>query len=416
MIHLCFPLHDAKGIYSKYLGTAICSVLEHTNADISIHILHDETLSVENRRRFEEMVSRYKRQLFFYEINTRELNSYHDLAGNFTIGTLFRLMIPDILPHDIERLLYFDADLLVLLDIVELWKIPLEGNLVAARVDAREERWLCDVVRLTTHEEYFNAGVLLMNLAQIRRQYRLLEQSCDFFHEHPDCQYADQDAMNTLFRGCVKWLPERYNCYTKILRRRKIDTLVPAIYHFAGDIIDWEEPKNFDFQYLYYWCKSPWGSLSILQNNFMRQTILAHKKTLAQQVFFRRLTRQDVKKIVFGVRSVLLPALEEALGLWDWFDYFLDNDSDLHGAKIKDRRGKETLVLSPNEFAVANNKSCFIIVLSQKFYRDIRKQLIGYGLRENEDFIDGRLLLTQRQGGYAPFHDIDANVTETWQH
>ncbi len=49
MIHVCFSLYDASGAYSKYTGTAICSVLENTKENITIHLLHDSTLTEKNR-------------------------------------------------------------------------------------------------------------------------------------------------------------------------------------------------------------------------------------------------------------------------------------------------------------------------------------------------------------------------------
>ena len=47
MIHICFSLHDETGRYSKFTGTAICSIFENTFLppnSITVHILHDNTL------------------------------------------------------------------------------------------------------------------------------------------------------------------------------------------------------------------------------------------------------------------------------------------------------------------------------------------------------------------------------------
>ena len=198
MIHICFPLHDASGGYSKYAGTALCSLFEHTKAGVGIHLIHDETLSAENHQRFLDLTNGYRQKIFFYKIPSCQFEKYSNLSGRFTIGTLFRLMMPDVLPGSIHRLIYLDADILVKMDIQELWEFDLHGNVLAARRDVREERWLCDVLGAVSHEEYFNAGVLLLDLDEIRRNYRLLDQCLQFFQAYPDCQYADQDAMNTI--------------------------------------------------------------------------------------------------------------------------------------------------------------------------------------------------------------------------
>lgn len=398
MIRICFSLHDASGGYSKYAGTALCSLLDHAKAEVGIHLIHDETLSAENRQRFLDVANGHRQKIFFHEIPSSKFGQYSNLSGRFTIGTLFRLMIPDVLPESIHRLIYLDADILVKMDIQELWEFDLHGNVLAARRDVREERWLCDVLGAVSHEEYFNAGVLLLDLDEIRRNYRLLDQCLQFFQAYPDCQYADQDAMNTIFQGRVSWLPERCNCFTKVYRNLGISALEPAIYHFAGDQINLEEPEPFDYEFLAYLRKTPWGTPKELQTIFLKQIALAYQKNVAQQLFFKKVSNSEIKKIVFGVGSVLLDVLLGFVSLPHFPDCYVDNDKNLHGGS---RKGIP--IISPSQILLQPRGTYFIIILSQKYYQDIRQQLTDCGLCENEDFMDGRLLFTQRQGGYRSF-------------
>lgn len=52
MIHVCYALYDKNGKYSKLTGTSICSLFENTKAWVTIHLLHDHTLTEENRAKF----------------------------------------------------------------------------------------------------------------------------------------------------------------------------------------------------------------------------------------------------------------------------------------------------------------------------------------------------------------------------
>ena len=52
MIHVCYGLYDKNGHYSKFTGTSILSMFENTNEDVTVHILHDNTLTQENRDKF----------------------------------------------------------------------------------------------------------------------------------------------------------------------------------------------------------------------------------------------------------------------------------------------------------------------------------------------------------------------------
>ncbi|MBR3050926.1 MAG: hypothetical protein IKG61_05695 [Selenomonadaceae bacterium] len=59
MIHVCFGLYDKTGSYSKFTGTAMLSLFENTSADVTVHILHDETLTQDNREKFIYLAGRY---------------------------------------------------------------------------------------------------------------------------------------------------------------------------------------------------------------------------------------------------------------------------------------------------------------------------------------------------------------------
>ena len=55
----------------------------------------------------------------------------------FSIGSMYRLLIPQILPSDIEKCIYLDSDIAINLDINELWQINLNDKILAA-VSERE--------------------------------------------------------------------------------------------------------------------------------------------------------------------------------------------------------------------------------------------------------------------------------------
>ena len=54
------------------------------------------------------------------------------------MGCLFRLLIPDLL--ECPKVIYFDCDVLVNLDIRELWDIDLEGNCIGGVRDSKVKK------------------------------------------------------------------------------------------------------------------------------------------------------------------------------------------------------------------------------------------------------------------------------------
>ena len=84
----------------------------------------------------------------------------------------YRLLAPELLPERHERALYLDPDILVINPIRELWETDLRGRLFAAASHTAVSELANGVnqLRLGTEHEYFNSGVLLMDLAADRRE------------------------------------------------------------------------------------------------------------------------------------------------------------------------------------------------------------------------------------------------------
>ena len=79
-------------------------------------------------------------------------------------------------------------------------------------------------------------------------------------------------------------------------------------------------------------------------------------------------------------------------------DYYVDNNQSVQGTKVDG-----ISVYSPKVLMKERKKQIVIIVSSQKNYSQIKNELLNFNFFENENFIDGRLLLTQNQGGYIGY-------------
>lgn len=138
----------------------------------------------------------------------------------FPYTALVRCFFTKILNED--KILYLDVDTIVDKDLTELWNFNLGNCCIAARFENQKA-------------EYFNSGVLLMNLKMIRdlqlddKVIRLLKK-CRF-------AFPDQDAMNIIFKGRIKELPFKYN----VLGRDEVYDYPIVIRHYAGIIKPWKE-------------------------------------------------------------------------------------------------------------------------------------------------------------------------------
>lgn len=101
MIHVCFGLHDSDGRYSKFIGAAIASIFANTFSPVTIHILHDDTLTADNRDKFSYLAGRYGQHVNFYnveELCPNEVTFLRErladkIKSRFSIGAFYRLLI-----------------------------------------------------------------------------------------------------------------------------------------------------------------------------------------------------------------------------------------------------------------------------------------------------------------------------------
>ena len=128
----------------------------------------------------------------------------------YTKTTYFRLFIPDLYPQ-FDKAIYLDADVVALTDVAELYNQDIENNLVAAVPDEAVmnipefQGYVEKVVGVVNYKNYFNAGILLMNLDELRK-FKFQEK---FLYLLETVKYAvaqDQDYLNRLCKGRVKIL------------------------------------------------------------------------------------------------------------------------------------------------------------------------------------------------------------------
>ena len=143
---------------------------------------------------------------------------------------------------DTPKVLYMDTDTLVRKPLRELYDTDLEGNALAAVVDPGclfldKERF----PMISGNREYFNSGVMLMDLDKIRDGgFETV-----LFHRkrtQPDLLFQDQDILNAEFFRYVKLLPPKFNvlmgAVAKVCDIKDLNELYGTDYASGNDLID----------------------------------------------------------------------------------------------------------------------------------------------------------------------------------
>lgn len=176
----------------------------------------------------------------------------------------YRLLAPHLLPSTVKRILYLDPDTLVINPIRPLWETDLKGNIFAAAAHTGKTELANSVnqLRLGTDSDYYNSGVLLMDLEAGRREidppklFRYVEQ------HRMELILPDQDILNALYSEQILplddalWNYDARNYSNYLLRSGGICDLQwvmehTSILHFCGKQKPWKRNYLYRFGILY---------------------------------------------------------------------------------------------------------------------------------------------------------------------
>lgn len=251
--------------YVVYAGVMLQSVYENNAlCDICVHALQCD-LTAEDKQKFEEQARSFSNKIRFYDFDVSWLPEGLLLTNEWSIEAYFRLCVTDLLPQEVERIIYLDVDTIVNKPIYDFYFMDMQGyDIVACRdfsrvlnekfTDKRKELFA------SFSEEkdfvYFNSGVMLMNITQLRGKISARDylEITDELKEK--IVAADQDIFNyvnwketglvdewryDLFNACLKGLkPEEANQHVAILHYAGPKPWVPVNIHMRANRLWWE--------------------------------------------------------------------------------------------------------------------------------------------------------------------------------
>lgn len=214
VIPIFFAIDDG---YVPFLAVALESLIENSSKQYyySIKVLYTN-ISEENKKK----INKYKREnvnIEFVDLNyyIKKVKDKLYTRDYYTNTTYFRLFIANLYPQ-YNKAIYLDSDIVVLGDIAELYNQDIGDNLVAAAPDdviqtiKVFQEYAEKVVGVADYRNYFNAGILLMNLDEFRKfdfqdKFLYLLETIKF------TVAQDQDYLNRLCKGKVKIIDKAWD-------------------------------------------------------------------------------------------------------------------------------------------------------------------------------------------------------------
>lgn len=254
--------------YVPALYVCLKSLICHLNPDrrCHIYIFHTDIPDREEQV-FQETLADAHVRIDFIHVGARVEGYQLRAKGHISRETYFRFLILDIL-KSCQKVIYLDVDLIVRADIAGLYDLEMDGFLLAAAADPDiagqcnganpdTEHYLRRVPGLKQPLAYAQAGVLVFHvqaLNQVTGVQKLLDMAM-----RGNYRYGDQDILNMVCEGRIKWLDMAWNVLTDtrggryalirsaprhILEAYEAARADPKIIHYAGSVKPWQDPKE----------------------------------------------------------------------------------------------------------------------------------------------------------------------------
>lgn len=202
--------------YIMFLSVALRSIIDNANKNYKYHVY---VLMTSMSEQSMEAILNMQEDYFKIEfVNVKDkmssLSNKLFTRDYYTNTTYYRFLIADLFPN-INKALYLDSDIVVKGDIAKLYHTNIFANYVGAINE--EVMYLNDefynytkaVLNVDVHH-YFNAGILIMNLKEFRKNH-IFEKFLSLLNEKHFKVAQDQDYLNVLCKDRVYYLPLGWN-------------------------------------------------------------------------------------------------------------------------------------------------------------------------------------------------------------
>ena len=265
-INICLSF-DEK--YAQHAAVTMVSLMKNCSQNIHFYIIDSEPSGItESRSKIVKLVEMYGAKISFRTIDLSVFKGFpiwqpmQDSPNKYV--PYYRLCLADLLP-EIERIIYLDTDIVVQGDIAKLYNIELTEEQLIAGVNDMDSGELKENISTSA---YINSGVILFNLATIRRfKLNIVKESINILQQLGDRMSLniDQDLINIIFNKRIKLLDISWNAQSVGTPRGfKLGyddkSIEKNIIHFIANHNPWMFNCKSGYQHLYfrYLSYTPW--------------------------------------------------------------------------------------------------------------------------------------------------------------
>lgn len=245
-IDICLSTDDDD--YLQHVATMIFSVVNNSPKNSFVFHIITDFMSPASKDKLSKLENENCKIKYVY-IKPEVFEDCPQVYDRVKKSTYYRLLVSSLFP-ELDKIIYFDTDLIINADIAELYKENIDKYYAAAV----EDIWCYYNFRGDNNSFYANAGVMLFNTKKMRED-NIEEKLFTFIKDNSDSdlvRFMDQDILNYVLSPFIKKVHFRWNvqtfCFQKFVRKshplgQEIEEAIrkPAIRHFTGAEKPWSD-------------------------------------------------------------------------------------------------------------------------------------------------------------------------------
>lgn len=255
MLNFLFTIDNG---YVEPIKLVIFSIeYNNRNEDKCYYFIY-RNITISNQKIIKEFVNKYNSQVVFIPFQMSDPIEFGK-EGGWTEETYFRIFAPYLL-KEVDTVIYLDGDTIVNTNITgTLMRGDFDISsyaLAAVPNDIEDEN--IERLGMSNTSRYYNAGVLFMNLNNMRNMYSETEIVELLRKLKPILTFRDQDFINIIYEKHILTLPREYNYMINVTERDRSYSKL-SYYYICHFVLSkpWnnEFPFRTDYRYLWYVAK-----------------------------------------------------------------------------------------------------------------------------------------------------------------
>lgn len=256
--------------YIQHCAVTMTSIVCH-NQNVNFYIV-TESLSEENKKILGDIASKANCTLSYCYVDSSIVSQLpmpsDNTLSHISVATYYRLFLAELLPENVDKVLYLDCDIIVRGSLEPLWNTDIANfaNAAVFQHDSAMTQFCLDRLRIPNRDGYFNAGMQLLNISYWRNN-KIQSAFMDYLrHNRSNILFHDQDIMNAVLHGNTVKLSMHWNMFLSERPTKEISVLGnmvdlqtlqdvwdnSVIIHYTSSIKPWKFMCNHPLTHLYY--------------------------------------------------------------------------------------------------------------------------------------------------------------------